>query len=96
MKRVVFNQKGGVGKTSITCNLAAIGAAMGYRTLVVDLDVQGKTEIVLPVKDSKNVDFPIPTLTASATVLEYEVVPPPVLCSLGASMKLLTMKGNCE
>lgn len=43
MKRVVFNQKGGVGKTSITCNLAAIGAAMGYRTLVVDLDVQGNT-----------------------------------------------------
>ena len=43
MKRVVFNQKGGVGKTSIACNLAAIGAAMGYRTLVVDLDVQGNT-----------------------------------------------------
>ncbi|MEE4661732.1 MAG: ParA family protein [Halieaceae bacterium] len=43
MKRVVFNQKGGVGKTSITCNLAAIGAAMGLRTLVVDLDVQGNT-----------------------------------------------------
>ena len=43
MRRVVFNQKGGVGKTSITCNLAAIGAAMGYRTLVVDLDVQGNT-----------------------------------------------------
>lgn len=43
MKRVVFNQKGGVGKTSITCNLAAISAALGYRTLVVDLDVQGNT-----------------------------------------------------
>lgn len=43
MKRVVFNQKGGVGKTSIACNLAAISAAMGYRTLVVDLDVQGNT-----------------------------------------------------
>ncbi len=43
MRRVVFNQKGGVGKTSITCNLAAIGAAMGLKTLVVDLDVQGNT-----------------------------------------------------
>jgi chromosome partitioning protein len=43
MKRVVFNQKGGVGKTSIACNLAAISAAMGYRTLVIDLDVQGNT-----------------------------------------------------
>ncbi len=43
MRRVVFNQKGGVGKTSITCNLAAIGAAMGLKTLVIDLDVQGNT-----------------------------------------------------
>lgn len=43
MKRVVFNQKGGVGKTSITCNLAAIDASFGQRTLVIDLDVQGNT-----------------------------------------------------
>lgn len=43
MRRVVFNQKGGVGKSTITCNLAAISAAQGLRTLVLDLDVQGNS-----------------------------------------------------
>jgi chromosome partitioning protein len=47
MPIVVFNQKGGVGKSTITCNLAAISASQGLRTLVIDLDPQGNSSSYL-------------------------------------------------
>jgi chromosome partitioning protein len=47
MPLVVFNQKGGVGKSTITCNLAAISASQGLRTLVIDLDQQGNSSSYL-------------------------------------------------
>ena len=54
MRRVIFNQKGGVGKSTITCNLAAISADKGNRTLVVDLDPQSNATQYLLGKNATN------------------------------------------
>jgi len=45
----IINQKGGCGKTTCSINLAAVLAAQGHRTLLVDMDPQSHCALGLAV-----------------------------------------------
>jgi chromosome partitioning protein len=50
---VVSNRKGGAGKTTVSVNLAAELAALGFRVLLVDLDSQSHCAVGLGLKLAK-------------------------------------------
>jgi len=99
----IFNQKGGVGKTTTNINLAASLAMKGKKVLVLDIDPQGNTTSGLGIikKDMEYTSYELLTddevdikdTIVKTTTEGLDLIPASVSLA-GAEVELVKMDGR--
>ena len=98
----VANQKGGVGKTTTTVNLAAAVAATGRRTLLIDADAQANATSALGIQSQSSSGYLYDILLGQTPLAECIVpsawpeldVVPSSMDLVAAEMELATMRNR--
>ncbi|MEG0829532.1 MAG: AAA family ATPase [Anaerovoracaceae bacterium] len=98
----IFNQKGGVGKTTTNINLATCLALKGKKILIIDIDPQGNTTsgIGISKKGLKNTSYQLlvedvspPKAILGTCVKNLDIIPASVNLA-GAEIELIKLEGR--
>ncbi len=97
----IFNQKGGVGKTTTNINLCSYLAMEGYKVLTLDIDPQGNTtsglgidkrNLELSMYDVLTTDVSLDDVIIKSDLIQNLSIAPSTMELAGAEVEMITKK----